>query len=221
MPVERIAGADIPGLEPNVVGVAALLSPRTGIVDYPGICAALVEALRARGVQIEFGVALTSGEERSDGVVLRAADCEVQARRVVNCAGLAAARIARWFGAAQDVQIVPFRGQYYRLSDRFSNYTQRLVYPVPDPRYPFLGVHLTMMICGFTTVGPNATLSLGRETYAGNTPRFGDMAEMMRFPGFWRMAAKNGALRSNPLARRPIVAQRSKRKPSTCISSTQ
>ncbi|MEM6902518.1 MAG: FAD-dependent oxidoreductase, partial [Pseudomonadota bacterium] len=114
-----------------------------------------------------------------------------EASYLIACAGLQADRIAAFLGLNDDFRIVPFRGQYYRLPDRYDDYTKHLIYPVPDPELPFLGVHMTRMVGGFMTVGPNAMLSFGRETYGGNWPDVTDSATSFSFPGFWRMLAGN------------------------------
>jgi len=189
VPVTRIAAEAITEMEPKVVGAGALFSPRTGICDYGALCAALVADLRTRGVDIRFNTPLLAARETGDAVVAATQADEVQAKTLVSCAGLAADRVAAFFGLADDFRIIPFRGEYHRLADRFTNYTRRLIYPVPDPRFPFLGVHLTKMIGGFTTVGPNAVLSFGRETYARNRLAGRDLASTLAFPGFWRLAA--------------------------------
>lgn len=189
IPIRRVAAEEITEMEPKVVGAGALFSPRTGIVDYVGMCDALMRDLRGRGVAFQFDAPLRSARETADGVVVATDDAEIGAKGLVGCAGLAADRVAAFFGLADDFRIIPFRGEYHRLADRFTHYTQRLIYPVPDPRFPFLGVHLTKMIGGFTTVGPNAVLSLGRENYDRNRPIGGDLAGTLGFPGFWRLAA--------------------------------
>ncbi len=186
-----IDAAEMAELEPNVTGVAALLSPQSGIVDYGQICRKLRDLLTARGVSFFFSTRLRNLGEAADRVTVETDRGEMAARLVIACAGLQADRVAAMSDLADDFRIIPFRGEYYRLSDHAGDLVRHLIYPVPDPSLPFLGVHLTKMIGGFTTVGPNAVLSLGRESYDSNHPAPADMATTFGFPGFWRLMARS------------------------------
>lgn len=188
--LERIDGARLRELEPNIVGREALLSPATGIVDYREVSRALADDVRAAG-----GRVVTRAEVR--GITENAADRSVhvesdigtiRARALVACAGLQADRVARMGGLDVDFRIVPFRGEYYQLPATMGDIVTRLVYPVPDPGLPFLGVHLTPMIDGRVTVGPNAVLGFAREGYPKGSVRLRDVASYLAFPGLWRFA---------------------------------
>jgi len=177
--------------EPAVTGLGALLVPATGIVDYACIARALADDLRQRG-----GVTMTRGKvthiaEDERGVSLTAGDVTLRVGRLVACAGLQSDRIARLAGLAPRHQIVPFRGEYYTLPDRLNAIVRHLIYPVPDPDLPFLGIHLTRTIAGGVTVGPNAVLGFAREGYAPGSVDLRDLAQMLAFPGFWRVIAAN------------------------------
>ncbi len=189
----RVSGAELKELEPNVTGVAGLLSPKTGIADYPLMCERLGDAIKAAGGEIRLGARVTAIRERPGEITIETEAGAFTARMLIACAGLQADRVATLAGLAPDFRIVPFRGEYYRISDRLGELVSRLIYPVPDPALPFLGVHLTRMIGGHLTVGPNAVLSMGRENYDANTPVPGDMAEMASFPGFWKLMARYAA----------------------------
>lgn len=195
--VERIDAAELSRREPNVRGLAALAVPASGIVDYRRVCAAMTEQIRALGGRVHLDapvVALTEGiDEVQVGVGGRwALDPHrpglIRARRVLACAGIQADRVARLAGLAPGVVMLPFRGEYYRLAPHLDDVVGHLIYPVPDPSLPFLGVHLTRLIDGGVSVGPNAVLGLAREGYPRWSVDGGDLREMLRAPGFWRVA---------------------------------
>lgn len=186
--VERIDAAELRRREPHVSGLGALHIPSTGIIDYGAVASAIAADVRDRGGRVETGSRVTAIAENSDAVVITAGDRVVRARRLVVCGGLQADRLARLAGLPVDFQIVPFRGEYYRLPEQRAGIVSALIYPIPDPDLPFLGVHLTRMIDGGVTVGPNAVLGFAREKY----PRWSfdrrDVAEYARFPGMWKVA---------------------------------
>jgi len=188
---ERIDAAELRRREPNIAGVAALFVPSTGIVDYPAICRALAHRVEALGGTIMLGAAVTAIDERADGVTVTAGGRQSTARQLVACAGLQADRIARLGGIAADFRIIPFRGEYYRLPASRSGLAQTLIYPVPDPALPFLGIHLTRMIDGGMTVGPNAILGFAREKYPKFSFDLNDMMTSLGFPGFWKLIGAN------------------------------
>lgn len=177
--------------EPNIAGDAALLAKASAIVDYKQIALHLGEKLVSAGVEIALGQRLESLNETDHHVLAQTSDLTIEAKHVIACAGIEADRIAGLSGLADDFAMIPFRGEYFRLSSELDTIVQHLIYPVPDPAYPFLGVHLTRMIGGGVTVGPNAMLSLGRENYASNFPVLHDIAQAMAFPGFWKLMARN------------------------------
>jgi (S)-2-hydroxyglutarate dehydrogenase len=173
--------ADATGVEPNVACVAALHVLETGITDFGGVCAALARLLGEAGAVISTGTQVSAIR---GGTVLTSAG-EIAAGTVINCAGLYADRLARTAGVRPPVRIVPFRGEYFTVR---RDLVRNLVYPVPDPDLPFLGVHLTRMIDGSLHAGPNAVLALAREGYTWGRVRPRDLAETLMFPGLWRLA---------------------------------
>lgn len=189
--VELIGAQRLRELEPHAAGIEALHVKVTGIADYPGVCAALATALTSRGAQLRLGVAVVGVATGSDGIVIETDAGPLRTGRAVNCAGLHADRIARLFGgdeAAKGMMIVPFRGEYFELAPSRSHLVSSLIYPVPDPQFPFLGVHLTRGISGRIHAGPNAVLALAREGYSWRIIDRHDVAETMRFPGFRALA---------------------------------
>ena len=192
VPVERLGPAGMRDVEPHVAGVAALHVPVTGIVDYGEVSAALAEDLRADGVEIRTGVAVRGGRARAGGVEIDTDQGRLDATIAVNCGGLHADRIARAMGATDvdGIRIVPFRGEYYELDEAASPLVRALIYPVPDPRFPFLGVHLTKGIGGHIHAGPNAVLGLAREGYSWRAIDRHDLAETLRFSGFQHLARR-------------------------------
>lgn len=190
--VTPVSAAELREREPHITGLAGLLSPATGIADYPAIVRQMAALLRDAGGEITLGAEVTAIEEGANQVTLRLASGEViTSRHLIVCAGLQADRLARMCGVGDDFAIVPFKGEYFRLAPRHNQIVRHLIYPVPDPALPFLGVHLTRMIGGYVTVGPNAVLSLSREGYAKLAPNVRDMVAMAGFPGFWRTMAAN------------------------------
>lgn len=190
----RVSGAELTDLEPNVTGLAALHLPRTGIVDYRRVCATLARLIVDAGGELRTGERVIAIEEGADRVTIATSTGSVTCAALVVCAGLQADRLARMAGLTVDVQIVPFRGEYYRLPPARAGFVRRLIYPVPDPALPFLGVHLSPTISGDITVGPSAVLGLAREGYPKFSVNLRDVASMATFPGVWRVAAANVAL---------------------------
>ncbi|MGB3374835.1 MAG: L-2-hydroxyglutarate oxidase [Microbacterium sp.] len=180
-------------IEPNVIGHAALHSPGTAIVDYAAITAALAEDIVAAGGTVMFGTEVSYIEERDSEAVVHTSRGEVRADHVVVCAGAQSDRLARRSGASTQPKIVPFFGQYFLLEPAYRDVLNGLVYPVPDPKYPFLGVHLTKRFDGEMTVGPNAFLSLSREGYRGLGLSLRDLSETLLDGGFWRFAGQNAS----------------------------
>lgn len=190
---ENISAGQLREIEPNVTGAAALLVPASGIVNYTDICKAMADVIRDKGGEIRLATALTGIAESNAGIVMETDKGEFTARTLIVCAGLQGDRLAEMAGIDIDFRVLPFRGEYYQVAAARGELVKRLIYPVPDPSLPFLGVHLTRIIDGSFTVGPNAMLSLGRETYAGNFPVPGDLADMMSFPGFYKLMARFAA----------------------------
>ncbi len=189
--IEVLDGAELRRREPNVRGLGALFVPSSGIVDYRLVCRAMAEEIRAAGGTIEMDVKVDGIAESSDSVMVRAGERSWTARKLVVCAGLQSDRLARLAGLPIEHQVIPFRGEYYRVRPERSDIVKHLIYPVPDPDLPFLGIHLTPMIGGALTVGPNAVLGMAREGYERFSVDPRDVLTYLRFPGFWRVMRQN------------------------------
>ena len=189
--VRRVAGAELRSLEPHVRGVAAIHVPSAGIVDYARVSEALAAEAEAQGAELRRGVVALRCSQQADAVTLETAGGAFSGRFVVNCAGLHSDRVAAIFGAPVDAKIVPFRGEYYELSASRRYLVNNLIYPVPDPQFPFLGVHFTRMIDGSIHAGPNAVLSLKREGYRKRDINLRDTADTLSYAGFWRLAMRH------------------------------
>lgn len=184
---ERLDATELRCREPHIVGMGALLIAATGIVDYRAVTEAMGTVTRAGGGEIRVDQLVESLEE-SELVTIGTQSNTFKARQVVVCAGLMADRLAQLSGLASDFRIIPFRGEYYRLAERNNHIVKHLIYPIPDPSLPFLGVHLTRMIGGYITVGPNAVISFAREGYSKLAFNGSDVLRMLGFGGFWRVA---------------------------------
>lgn len=189
--VRMLNGDQIREVEPNAVGLSALHSPETAIVSYPAITKALADDVRASGGTIRLGQEVTALEQQAEGVVVRTQDGSEHFDLVVACAGLQSDRLAEATGEPATPKIVPFFGQYFLLGHEARQQVKGLIYPVPDPRHPFLGVHLTKRIDGEMMLGPNAFISFGRESYGWKDARFRDVLDYALFPGFWNFARQN------------------------------
>jgi L-2-hydroxyglutarate oxidase len=177
-------------LEPHSAGIKAIHVPEAGIVNYKQVCQRLAERVRERDGQVLTSARVTK-IERSDGrVVLTTAAGDVEAAQVVNCAGLHCDRVTALSGQKPDAKIIPFRGEYYELTPEATHLCKNLIYPVPDPNFPFLGVHFTRMIEGGVECGPNAVLAFAREGYRKTDFNLADLAETLAYPGFRKLAAK-------------------------------
>lgn len=209
--VERLDRAELRRREPHIEGRAALFVKATGIVDYRRVAAQMGEVIRGRGGALQLGAAVSAIREESDSVRVRAGGAEWTVRRLVVCGGLQSDRLAALAGLPVRHRIVPFRGEYFRLPPERAGLIRALIYPVPDPELPFLGVHLTRMIDGTITVGPNAVLGLARERYPKLSVTFADVGSAAAFPGFWRMLWRHrrfaaGELR-NSLSKRAYLQE--------------
>lgn len=189
--VDYLDRSELTRREPNIVGVGALLVRATGIVDYRRVSEAMGAAIREAGGVIETGVEVTAIRETPSEVALSGGQRDWAARRLIACAGLQSDRLAKLAGMEIDHQIVPFRGEYYRLPASKGGIVRHLIYPIPDPELPFLGVHLTRMMDGSVTVGPNAVLGFAREGYPKLSFNLRDVLEYARFPGFWKVMRSN------------------------------
>ncbi|HXV75719.1 MAG TPA: L-2-hydroxyglutarate oxidase [Candidatus Polarisedimenticolaceae bacterium] len=189
--LERLDPAGLERVEPHVRGVAALRVPQTGIVDFTRVARAMAAELSTRGGSLLTGWRVRRVERLSDRFRLSSDGASLTCRHLVNCAGLQSDRVARMCGVRPGLRIVPFRGEYYRLRPGRERLIRHLVYPVPDPRFPFLGVHFTRMIDGGVTAGPNAVLALDRNGYSRGSFSLRDALSIASYGGFWRLAARH------------------------------
>jgi L-2-hydroxyglutarate oxidase len=189
--IRKLGGPELKEIEPHVAGIAGLHVPETGIVDYKLVAQKYAELIQQAGGVIRTGARLVAVHRNSSELALQTTQGDVVCRHLINCGGLQADRVARLCGLDPGVLIVPFRGEYYALTPEKRSLVKGLIYPVPDPRFPFLGVHFTRTVHGEVEAGPNAVLAFRREGYSrwSISPR--DMWECMCFPGFWRMAGKH------------------------------
>ncbi|MEL4504447.1 L-2-hydroxyglutarate oxidase [Luteococcus sp. H138] len=196
--VELIDGAELRRREPNVVGLGAIVVKQTGIVDYREVCAKMADKIVALGGAVRLSTPVAGIHESLSEVSVDlgggTGNERVYARQLVVCGGIQADRLARMAGLEPDFQMVPFRGEYYRLAPQHNSIVSALIYPVPDPDLPFLGVHLTPMMDGTVTVGPNAVMGFAREGYPKLSIAPGDVVDFVRFKGFWKLA--KGMLRT-------------------------
>ena len=188
--IRRLDAAGIKEHEPHVAGVAGLYVPDTGIVDYVQVTEAYGRKVREGGGTIWTGARLRNCKRQTDNLTLETTRGTVQCRHLINCGGLQCDRVARLCGVEPHLQIVPFRGEYYELNPNRTSLVKNLIYPVPDARFPFLGVHFTRRVHGGIEAGPNAVLAFKREGYTWNDFGFRDVLQMAGFRGFWTMAAK-------------------------------
>ena len=176
--------------EPNVGGIAALRVPQEGIVDYPAVCSELKRRITANGGDVQTGARVTRLEQRGGEWIATTPKGEFAGRYLVNCAGLHCDRVAGMAGEKRETRIVPFRGEYYKLVEGSEGLVRHLIYPVPDPQFPFLGVHFTRLIHGGTEAGPNAVLAFAREGYRKTDVNVRDLWDAVSYSGLWRFVAK-------------------------------
>ncbi|AMV36263.1 L-2-hydroxyglutarate oxidase [Planctomyces sp. SH-PL62] len=187
----KIDKARLAELEPHSAGIQAIHVPEAGIVDYKAVCHRLTERIREAGGQVLTNARVTKIVRTHEKAVLTtAAGEEVETAQIVNCAGLQCDRVTALSGQTPDVKIIPFRGEYFELKPEARGLCKNLIYPVPDPAFPFLGVHFTRMIEGGVECGPNAVLAFGREAYNKTDFNMADVLETMRYPGFRKLAFK-------------------------------
>jgi L-2-hydroxyglutarate oxidase len=191
--LERIGQERLRELEPHAAGIAALHVPESGIVDYTAVCLRLAARITERGGRVATGVLAFGIDDApsGSGVVVRTDQGDEHARLAVNCAGLFSDRLARASGFDWRERIVPFRGEYFELTPAAHGLVRNLIYPTPDPRFPFLGVHFTRMVTGGVECGPNAVLALAREGYRWSDVSLRDAFESLTYPGFLRLAARH------------------------------
>ena len=189
--LQSIGPEELREIEPNASGLRALVVPATGITDYAAVCDKYAEIITARGKTILTSTEVTGIKRYGDEITVETSRGAFSGKSLINCAGLFSDRISRMAGDDPQVMIVPFRGEYYDLIPERSSLVRSLIYPVPDPRFPFLGVHFTRRISGSVDAGPNAVLAFRREGYKRTDFNLRDLGSSLIFPGFWRMAAKN------------------------------
>jgi len=192
--VALVGAQKIREIEPHCIGIRALHSPHTAIVSYGEIAKKIAQEIVQRGGTIELNALVYRLIEKKSHVFVELANGETYDQsfdHVITCSGLQSDRLAKQSGDMATPKIVPFFGQYYVIDEAFKTHVKGLIYPVPDPRFPFLGVHFTKRIDGQMTIGPNAFISLGRENYSGSDINLRDIAEFIAYPGFWKFAMNN------------------------------
>ncbi|MBM3470085.1 MAG: L-2-hydroxyglutarate oxidase [Armatimonadetes bacterium] len=189
--LRKMGPEEIREIEPHASGLRAIHSPNTAIVDFQEVARAMAAEARRRGVEIATGARVTAIAGESGGLRLLTTRGEVRAGYLVNCAGLYSDAVARMAGETPDVRVVPFRGEYCMLKPQRRYLVRGLIYPVPDPEFPFLGVHLTRTVHGEVEAGPNAVFAYAREGYTRWRVHPGEMLETLTYPGFWRMAGRH------------------------------
>lgn len=189
--VKRITSEEVKEKEPHVASVAGIWVSSTGIVNYKQVCQKYAEIIQKQGSEIKFNTKVEKIVASGKNQVLETNNGSFETRFVINCAGLYSDRVAKLGKVNPQAKIVPFRGEYYELTPEKRHLVKGLIYPVPNPDFPFLGVHFTRMIDGTVHAGPNAVLSLKREGYKKTDFNLRDFAEVMSYPGFWKLAAKH------------------------------
>ncbi len=185
-----ISGAEVAEHEPHCRAVRALVVPVTGIVDYGQVAEKMATLAQERGAEVMTGAEVRAIRRGPDGLTLETPRGDVPARHVINCSGLYSDRVAALMGVHPEVRIIPFRGEYYMLRKDRRSLVRNLIYPVPDPEFPFLGVHFTRTVHGDVEAGPNAVLAFAREGYTLTTVRPGELLGTLRYVGFWNMARR-------------------------------
>lgn len=186
-----LTGDELAEREPNIQGVGGIFVPSSGIVDYAAVTRAMGQVFTEAGGEIRLSTEVIGLEERSDEVVVKTTGGDLRSRYLVTCSGLMSDRVVRMLGLQPSFTICPFRGEYYRLAPRHNTVVNHLIYPIPDPAMPFLGVHLTRMIDGSVTVGPNAVLAWKREGYRKTDFSFSDALATMTNPGVLKVLKQN------------------------------
>lgn len=183
--LRKLNAEEIREIEPHAAGLAAIRVPQEGIVDFPAVAEALVNEIIFRGGEVRFSSEVVKLEEKN-GWRIQASSGEFEANYLINCAGLHCDRISRMAGNHDSTRIVPFRGEYFKLRGERQHLVRNLIYPVPDPKFPFLGVHFTRMIHGGVEAGPNAVLAYAREGYRKTDVSLRDMIDTFTYSGFWK-----------------------------------
>lgn len=188
---EWLSSAELKEREPNIVGLGGIFVPSSGIVDYAAVTRKMADVFTSAGGEIRYNAEVTEINEGANEVVVNTSIGAVRGRFLITCAGLMADRVVKMLGVEPDFVICPFRGEYYLLPEKHNTIVNHLIYPIPDPAMPFLGVHLTRMIDGTVTVGPNAVLALKREGYKKTDFSVSDVMEMITTPGILKVLHAN------------------------------
>jgi len=188
--LRKLNPRQIKEIEPHAAGLAAIHVPQEGIVDYPAVCEKLGELIRKAGGEIKLNARVLKMVPDGNEQVVATSAGSFRARFVVTCGGLHADRLVRAAGQKPSAKIIPFRGEYFRIKNERQFLVRNLIYPVPDPKFPFLGVHFTRLIHGGIEAGPNAVLAFAREGYKWSNINLRDLAESLCYPGLWRFLAK-------------------------------
>jgi len=190
--LKKLSREEMLEYEPHVSGVAGVHVPQTGIVDYPAMALKLSELIISLGGEIHFNEELIGIQSNSTGFILETNIGTYNSTKLITCAGLQSDRVSMLGNAKNDLKIIPFRGEYYKLKEEKEYLVKNLIYPVPNPEFPFLGVHFTRMIHGGVEAGPNAVLAFKREGYKFKDFSIGDVTDTFSWPGFWKIAFKYG-----------------------------
>ncbi|HEY5825397.1 MAG TPA: L-2-hydroxyglutarate oxidase, partial [Cyclobacteriaceae bacterium] len=188
--LKRLKKEELKDYEPHVTGLEGLFVPQTGIVDYTKVALKYGELIQKLGGQIQLGERVIEIQKNAEHSVVVTQKQSYSTKLIVNCAGLYSDKIARMTIPDVNVKIIPFRGEYFKLKPERESLVRNLIYPVPDPNFPFLGVHFTRMAKGGVEAGPNAVLAFAREGYKKSTINFSELAESLAWPGFQKVAAK-------------------------------
>ena len=205
--LRMVDGDEMAEIEPHVVARKALYAPGTGIVDYRNVTAVYVDRVKVAGGDIKFNTELNGSKVRTGATILETTTGEYETANVINCAGLHSDIVAETMGVDTGLRIIPFRGEYYKLRKESEFLVKGLIYPVPDPAFPFLGVHLTQTMKGWVEAGPNAVLATKREGYRKRDFSISDFLRTITFPGFWKMGVrewKTGVWEINRSLRRSV-----------------
>ncbi len=189
--VQRLDSHQLSEIEPHAAGISALHVPDAGITNYPAVAQRLLERVEGYSADLRLQTEVLELQQIDGHLRIVTNQGAIESRFLITCGGLHSDRLARLSGARLDMQIVPFRGEYYRLNEEASAWVRHLIYPVPNPEFPFLGVHLTREVDGEVECGPNAVLNLGRECYQKGSINPSDLSETLSFPGFWRLAHRH------------------------------
>jgi (S)-2-hydroxyglutarate dehydrogenase len=188
--LKKLNAEELKEYEPNVIGIAGLFVPQTGIVDYKKVTETYSTIIKSKNGEIYLNCKFLSVKKTGNELIISTNIGELKTKFLVNCGGLYSDRIAKLCGVDPGLRIIPFRGEYYKLKEEKAHLVKNLIYPVPDPKFPFLGVHFTRMINGGVEAGPNAVLAFKREGYSHSDFSFKDVSEMFTYSGFWKMASK-------------------------------